>query len=219
MTETKSVETTKPDSPLKRVTKILEDWMVWVVISGIAWITALALAVALVETLLAGLADGVGLFLARLGGGVLLGGLQWAYLLRGRARLPYFLLATALAWPLALLAYDLVLAGSQSPLLAAVGGLVGGSLMGVIQAVALLETAEKRQWLFSTIAGWAAALALGRQAVYDEVAPAASTWQYSVPLGIGWVLLALLAVVSIVLVLPRQKMTREDMKLPMWPKR
>jgi hypothetical protein len=208
-----------PPSPLQAALKTVEDWMVWVIVTGIAWTAGLVLAVALVETPLRGLPAGAGLFLARLAGGALLGVVQWAYLLRGVAKLPRFLGASALAWPLALLAYDLALGASQSPLLAALGGLLGGALMGAVQMQAIPDAQEKRIWLLSCVPGWVTALALGRYAVLDEVAPAANTWQYSMPLGVGWVFLALLAIVVIVLVFPRRSLVGKDIKLPMSPKR
>ncbi|MBI3158791.1 MAG: hypothetical protein HYZ26_04220 [Chloroflexi bacterium] len=219
MSEQETPEIPAPPTRVQVAIKRLEDWLVWVIITGIAWIAGLVLAVALLETALSALPAALSLPLARLLGGALLGLVQWAYLLRGRAKLLRFLAASALAWPLALLAYDLILGASQSPLLAGLGGLAGGAVMGAVQMWAILEADEKRIWLASSVPGWVAALALGRQAVFDEVAPLANTWQYSLPLGIGWVFLAMLAVVAIVLVFPRQKLSGKDMKLPMWPKR
>lgn len=215
MSEPEIIESTP--TPIQRAMKLLEDWMIWSVVTGIGWITGLALAVTLIETLLAGMPDGMGLFLARLGGGALLGTLQWAYLLRGRARLPQFLPGSALAWPLALLVFDVVLQGSLAPWRAALGGLLGGAVMGFVQTAFIDHAGERRTWLPSNVAGWVIALAVGRQAVVDEVSPAASSWQYSVPLGIGWVFLAMMAVVAIVLLFPRQKLSGKDIKLPMWP--
>lgn len=221
MSETQTPETEEgpPPTGWARIALRLEDWLVWLAVTGVAWMAALSLAVAAVETILRGLPGWASLPLARLAGGALLGLLQWAYLARGRAKLPHFLLTSALAWPLALLGYDLLVGPTQSALAAALGGLLGGALMGFVQGRALTEKAEQHIWLAHTIAGWTLALALGRQAVYDEVIPAANTWQYSVPLGIGWVFLALLAVIAIVLVFPRKRLSLEEMKLPMWPKR
>ncbi len=197
----------------------LEDWLVWLTVTGIAWTAGLMLAVTAVETVLANLPALVSLPLARLVGGALLGLIQWAFLVRFRGPVGRFVLYSALAWPLALLGYDLLAGPTQSATAALLGGLLGGAVMGYVQGLALEEKAEQRIWLYSAVAGWAVALGVGRQAVYDEVVPAANTWQYSLPLGIGWVFLTLLAVITIVLIFPRKGLSAREMSIPMWPKR
>ncbi|RME47415.1 MAG: hypothetical protein D6791_05875 [Chloroflexi bacterium] len=204
------------EGPLER----LEAWLLWLLVTGISW--PLGLVIAFVAATRAGqmLPRTAGLALGIAIGGAVVGLAQWLILDLEVRGIGSWMLASAIGWTIGLTAAAPVAGMTHLLIGKAVSGALGGCVFGLAQWMALHHSMKQRnQWLAFMVAGWTVSLTLGMTLLGNAGSPVPNSSLLNLALAgaVGWLLIGMLAILVIVLLLPRleKKDTESDVKW--WP--
>jgi len=139
-----------------------EDWLIWVVVTGMSWVVGLLAAAVIAQ----GVSIGVPI-VVRLAGGFIVGGAmigltQWTFLQPEARTGRIWMLATITGWTLGLLVTLFVARFANLLVVSLLGGASGGLIFGLAQWLVIIPKVRGRgDWLLMTISSWTAALTLG----------------------------------------------------------
>ena len=139
-----------------------EDWLIWVVVTGMSWVVGLLAA--------AVIAQGFPIVVpvvVRFAGGFVVGGamiglMQWTFLQPEARTGRIWMLATSAGWTLGLLVTLFVARFANLLVVSLLGGASGGLIFGLAQWLVIIPQVRGRgDWLLMTVSSWTAALTLG----------------------------------------------------------
>jgi hypothetical protein len=207
---------------LKRLSSWLEAWFVWLVVTGVTWAVSLVLALSLGGVLAPMLPQSVGLALAGIAGGAVLGLAQWLALRPDVRGFGLWVLVTAVGWVASLLVAAMLLRIIHPPWGRLMGGVLGGLVLGAGQCLVLRPRARRLDWVAMTVLSWTAAMALslaladgGWRAFKEAVAAVAI--DVAVYGAVGLVVMAILSFFGQVLLLHDSKRRGSSGYVRWWP--
>lgn len=139
-----------------------EDWLIWVVVTGLSWVVGLFAAALIAQSISMGLPIVVRLAAGFVVGGAVIGLMQWTFLQPEARTGRSWMLATSAGWALGLLVTLFVARFTSLLVVSLLGGASGGLIFGLAQWLVILPKVRGRgDWLLMTISSWTAALTLG----------------------------------------------------------
>ena len=198
----------------------LESWLRWVLVTGISGFAAVFIASALAEGLPLMVAEGIRQIIGGILGGILLGLAQWYFLRPEVTKVETWVLVSALAWlgNLGLMALIVWVVDVFVGVLLA--GVLGSIVYGLSQWLALYPIARTRnRWLLMTVAGWIASLIVGSalldnpnpDSFADALLAVATSW------ALGGIIIGMIAIVALIILFPKSEATPSGGRWKWWP--
>jgi hypothetical protein len=205
---------------MKKVKSWIENWLQWVLVSGMSWVVALLLTWIVADILLASLSGISGYLVGLVLGGLFIGLLQWQYFHPAGDKLAVgWLLTSIIGWMACVLGTTWLMGVAGGWITWLVGGLVGGAVMGVLQWLTLSEELKADgRWIVMSATGWLAALGVGLLVSNSQrFAALTNVYQQLGIIGIvGWVIIAITALVILLLVFSKGERHYFNSLFKMW---
>ncbi|KAA3642689.1 MAG: hypothetical protein DWQ07_19360 [Chloroflexi bacterium] len=196
----------------------IESWLLWMMSTGVGWPIGVTVALAIADNL-ATLPRLVGLVLGGLIGGGLVAVAGWFAVRRKISGVGYWLLATAVAWPLSLLLAEFIFQNFPTLIGWFLAHALGGAVYGFVQARSFIEEdLDRNVWPLVALAAWLITAALEVWLPSDGGIAFRSQMSEAVFGLIGWPMLTVMAFFTNLLLLPKPRGKADDDGIPLWPK-
>ena len=196
----------------------IESWLLWMMTTGVGWPIGVTVTLAIADSL-ASLPRVLGLTLGGLIGGALVAVAGWFAVRRKIRNAAYWVIATAIAWPLSLLIAEFTFDTLPTFVGWFIAHAMGGAIYGFVQARAFNEEDKDSSiWPLVAAAAWLITAAL------ELWLPSDGGIAFRVELSeavfglVGWPMLTLIAFFTNLLVLPKPPGNSNDDGIPLWPK-
>lgn len=202
----------------KSLTYRIESWLLWMMSTGVGWPIGVTVTLAIANNL-AGYPRVVGLVLGGLLGGGLVAVAGWFAVRRKISSAGYWLIATAIAWPLSLLLAEFIFQNFPTIIGWLLAHAAGGAVYGFVQARSFNEEDSDRNiWPLVALTAWLITATLEVWLPSDGGIAFRAQMTQAVFGLIGWPLLTVMAFFTNLLLLPKPRGKADDDALPMWPK-
>lgn len=205
---------------MKKVSIWIENWLQWVLVSGMSWVIALLLTWIVADIILASVSGLTSYLIGLVFGGLFIGLLQWQYFHPPGDKLKVsWLLTSIIGWLVCVLGTTWLMAVSGNWITWLVGGLVGGAVMGVLQWLTFNEELRADgRWITMSSTGWLAALGVGLLVSNSQrFAALTNVYQQLGIIGIiGWVIVAITALIVLLLVFSKGERHYFNSLFKMW---
>lgn len=197
----------------------IEYWLLWLGISGICWPLCLVFAVLISQGFALLFSPVMAFVLGFIAGGMFLGLVQLVLLQPLTKSKLVWTLATAVGWSLGLIIFALSLKMIGTMTYSLFAAALGGLVFGTVQSLVIFPgSRRKRYWTLSTMLGWGAALALGLVLIGEGEARVLTgdLGAILVAWTVGWCILSIVALVALVILLPKPEKRETDARVHWW---
>ena len=197
----------------------IEYWLLWLGVTGICWPVCLVFAVLIGQGFALLIPPTIALVCGIIAGGMILGSVQLVLIQPPTKGDLEWTLASAVGWSLGLAIITLALDMSGTMTYGLFAAALGGFVFGTVQSLAIVsDNRRKNVWILLSVLGWCAAMAVGLalMAKGDSRVLTGDLTAILVAWALGWCILSIVALVTMVTLLPRPEKRGTDVHIRWW---